>query len=158
MKSLQKQIASLFLAIIASSPWGVCACKSAPKFSDVSGKEWLLVEVRTKDENIKFDRKKLASEGFKIIFTLKFDKERLSGIGAPNRYTAPYSLGENRAISVQAVAGTMMAAIREPEKVKERDFFAYLQNASKWDLVKGKLELYTQDANGEEAVLIFARG
>jgi heat shock protein HslJ len=158
MKSLQKQIATLFLAIIASSPWGVCACKSAPKFSNVLGKEWLLVEVRTKDENITFDRKNLESEGFKNIFTINFDKERLSGTGAPNRYTAPFALEKNQGITVKAVAGTMMAAIREPEKLKEHDFFTYLQNTSKWNLVNGKLELYTKNESGEEAVLVFALG
>jgi heat shock protein HslJ len=158
MKSLQKQIATLFLAIIASSPWGVCACKGTPKFSNVSGKVWLLVEVRTKDENIIFDRKNLDAEGFKDIFTLNFDAERMSGTGAPNRYTAPFSLEKNQAITVKPVAGTMMAAIREPEKLKEHDFFTYLQNTSKWNLVKGKLELYTKNENDEEAVMVFALG
>jgi heat shock protein HslJ len=157
MKSSQKQIVAFFLAIIASSTWGICACNSTPKFSDVSGKEWLLVEVRTKPENIIFDRKKLVSEGFKGIFSLKFDAERVSGVGAPNRYTAPFSLGENHAIEVKLIAGTMMAPLREPEKLKEHDFFNYVQNASKWDLVNGKLELYTKNESGEEAVMVFAR-
>jgi len=136
----------------------VSSCSSAPKFSDVTGKEWLLVEVKTESQGITFNRDNLNADGFGNIFTLNFDAERLSGVGAPNRYTAPYKVDKNQVISVQLIAGTLMAAIREPEKLKEQDYFNYLQNTYKWNLSDGRVELYTKNADGKEAVLIYTLG
>ena len=136
----------------------VISCSSGPKFSDVIGKEWQLVEVKAESQSITFNRDNLNAEGFGNIFTLNFDAERLSGVGAPNRYTAPYKVAKDQAISVSLVAGTLMAAIREPEKLKEHDYFNYMQNAYKWNFSNGRLELYTKNADGKEAVLIYTLG
>jgi heat shock protein HslJ len=59
-------------------------------------------------------------------------------------------------MSIKNVAATLMAPIREPEKLKERDFFTYLQNTYRWTISKGNLELSTRGENGAEAVLVFA--
>jgi len=145
-------LAGIVLAILNS-------CSSAPKFSDVTDKEWLLVEIKSETGNTVFDRETLNSDGFSNIFTLNFDDERLSGIGAPNRFTAPYKVDKNQVISVQLIAGTMMAAIREPERLKEQDYFSYLQNTSKWNLTKdGQMELYSKNADGKEVVLVYKQG
>ena len=130
-------------------------CGSAPQFSDVTGKEWRLIEVRTQPHNIVLDRTTLRAEGFGDIFTLRLDAERMSGVGAPNRYTAPFTLAENQAIRVQPVAGTLMAAFHEPEKLNEREFFVYVQNAYRWNLANGRFELYTRGDDGTEATLVF---
>jgi heat shock protein HslJ len=133
------------------------ACAGGPKFSDVSGKEWKLIEVKKQPESIKFDRNALESEGFADIFTLNFDAERLSGTAAPNRYSAPYELGRKQEITVKEIAGTLMAPLRGPERLKERDFFIYLRNAYKWDINSaGQLELSSKGDDGEEATLMFA--
>ena len=154
MKFIQKWIAIFLLVAVAA----LYSCESGPKFSEVSGKEWLLVEVKTQAETIPFNRKTLVSDGFKNIFTLKFDAERVSGVGAPNNYTAPFTLDKKQAIAIKPMAGTMMAPIREPEKLKEHDYFVYLQNTYKWNLVNGKLELYTKNGSGEEATLVYELG
>jgi heat shock protein HslJ len=78
-------------------------------------------------------------------------------MGAPNRYFAPYELGEDRALSIKTVGGTLMASFKEPESLKEREYFAYLQNVTRWDLVQGQLQLHGTNAEGEETVLIFER-
>jgi len=132
------------------------ACSSAPKFSDVAGKEWLLTEVRIQPNNILFDRNTLKSEGFENIFTLNFDAERLSGTGAPNRYMAPFTLDKKQVIKVEPIAGTLMAPLREPEKLKEREFFNYIQNANKWNFANGSFELYTTGEDEAEVVLVFS--
>ncbi|MCL2269876.1 MAG: META domain-containing protein [Treponema sp.] len=133
----------------------VFACASVQEFSDVQNKDWNLSEIRIKPENITIDRAKLAETGFKEAFTLRFDKERVNGIGAPNRYFAPYLLTEKQGITIKTVAKTLMAAIIEPEGLTEHQFFIYLQNAVKWNLVKGNLELHSKAEDGTEAVLVF---
>ena len=141
------------LLIIAAMPF---ACSSAPKFSSVIDKDWNLIAVRGVPENITFDRSKLVEEGFADIFTLRFDKERVNGVGAPNRYFAPYTLSDKQGISIKAIAQSQMAPLREPEYLKEQEFFAYLQNTTKWNVVKGDLELHSTREDGTAAVLVFA--
>jgi heat shock protein HslJ len=136
----------------------VIACKSIPNFSDVSEKEWKLVEVHVGGKSIGFDRNTLVSDGFGDIFTLKFDAERISGVGAPNRYFAPYTLDKNQAISIKTIGGTLMAPLRQPEKLKEQDYFKYLESTYKWDLVKGNLELLTKSTDGSEVKLVYSLG
>jgi heat shock protein HslJ len=145
------KITALWLFIAAM----LFACSSAPKFSDVVDKDWKLIAVRGPG-NITFDRNKLVEEDFPDIFTLRFDQERVSGTGAPNQYFAPYTRTDNKqGISIQAVAQSQMAPLREPEYLKEQDFFAYLQNTTKWDMVKGDLELHSTDKDGAATVLVF---
>ena len=131
-------------------------CQSAPAFSDVLENEWKLTDVRINNKSINFDRNELASQGFGDIFTLTFSSDRLSGAGAPNRYFAPYTLGENQSISVGNVAGTLMVSFMEPDKLKEHEYFMYLQNAYKWNLVKNNLELSSKGADGGDVVLVFS--
>ena len=145
-----------YMTLLLLTVFVLGACSSVPKFSDVTGKEWLLTEVRTQPNNILFDRSTLKSEGFEDIFTLNFDAERLSGAGAPNRYFAPFAIEKKQEIKVQPIAGTLMAPIKEPEKLKERDYFNYLQNAYKWNFANGFFELYTKGEDGTETVLIFS--
>ncbi|MCL2879838.1 MAG: hypothetical protein FWF29_06310, partial [Treponema sp.] len=57
------------------------------------------------------------------------------------------------------IAGTMMAPLWEPEKLKEQDYFTYIQNAYKWSFTKdGTLELSSKNADGTEVVLVYELG
>ena len=151
MKLFQKPLPLFVFALMTLS-----ACRSTANFSTITGKEWLLAEIRTQNGNITLDRNDLKNRGFgENIFSLVLDTDRVSGTGAPNRYFAPCTQGEAQSMSILNIAGTLMAPLFEPEKLKEHEFFAYLQNVYKWDLVKGKLELYTRDENRAEAVLVF---
>jgi heat shock protein HslJ len=150
-------LTSIFLFIVLTvSASLLIACASTQKFQDVQDRDWNLVEIRLKQEIITLDRNKLAEEGFDNIFTLRFDVERVGGTGAPNHYFAPYTLADKQAITIKNMAQTLMAAIFEPEVLREHDYFVYLQNTSKWNIEKGNLELYTKDNDGAEAVLVFA--
>jgi heat shock protein HslJ len=144
------------LALMMAGALWLAACGSTPKFSDVRDREWRLTAVRTAPEDIVFDRNLLVDEGFGDIFTLRFSADQVSGKGAPNRYFGPYEAGKDLGLSIKNVAATLMAPIREPEKLKERDFFTYLQNASRWTINQGNLELSTRGENGAEAVMVFA--
>jgi heat shock protein HslJ len=131
------------------------ACGSVPRFSDVRDKEWKLIAVRTSPEDIEFDRDRLISEGFGDIFIIQFSADQVSGKGAPNRYYGPYTAGKDQSMAIKNVAATLMAPIREPEKLKERDFFNYLGNIYRWNIDNGKLELSTKGEDGTEAVMVF---
>jgi heat shock protein HslJ len=130
---------------------------SGPRFSDLIGKEWKLTEIRSSADTVasRFSRQELTEIGMENAYTLRFEEERLGGMGAPNRYFAPYEQGEGQALSIRAIAGTLMASFREPENLKEKEYFKYLENVEKWDLVQGKLQLYTKNEQGEEITLIF---
>jgi len=125
-------------------------------FSGITGKEWKLIEVRVNGVNTGFERRNLARDGFTEAFTLNFDAQNVSGIGAPNRYSAPYSLKAGQEIKINVVRATLMAPIREPEKLREHDYFNYIQNSYKWNQVNNNLELLSKDANGSEVVLLFS--
>jgi len=144
------------MALWAAMIFILAACAGAPPFSDAMNRDWHLAEIRTGQESVIIDRGKLAEEGFSDIFTLRFDTERVNGIGAPNRYFAPYTLADKQGITIKTVAQTLMLAIREPEELKEHDYFVYLQNTAKWNLTKENLELYSQGEDGAKVVLVFA--
>jgi heat shock protein HslJ len=144
------------LVLFAAGLLTLAACGSTPKFTDVRDKEWKLIAVQTEAGRVAFERKRLIDEGFGDIFTIQFSADQVSGKGAPNRYFGPYEAGTDLSLSIKNVAATLMAPIREPEKLKERDFFTYLGNAYRWNLNKKKqLELSTKGEDGTEAVMIF---
>jgi heat shock protein HslJ len=131
------------------------ACASAPDFSDVRDRNWKLMEVRA-GKDVIFQRSMLKQEVPVDVFTLRFDAERVSGTGCPNRYFSPYSLSEKQAIDIKPIAGTLMAALFEPEQLKEREFFTYLENADKWNVVRGNLELRSKNNEGATVFLVFS--
>jgi heat shock protein HslJ len=147
----------------------LAGCKSAPEskpepapapartlqdFSDIKGREWNLTEIHVGGKDIEFNRNTLEKEGFRDIFTLKMDDQTISGKGAPNNYSAPYTLGEGQKISVNVVRATLMAPLREPEKLREHDFFTFIQNIYEWNIAGSNLELKSKTADGEDVVLI----
>jgi len=143
----------LFLVFILS-------CGGTPKVTDITDVQWKLVEVQVKNEpfevNIIFDRKTLTKDQAGDIFTLKLDKENVSGKGAPNGYSAPYTR-ENENISISPMRTTMIASLWQPEKLREHQYFIYMQNAYKWNLSEDKkLELFSKDEEGKEVKLIFS--
>lgn len=142
-------------------------CKSTPQaepvpetlviiqdFSDVKDREWNLMEIRINGKDIEFNRDALEKEGFRDVFTIIMDDQTISGTGAPNRYSAPYTLGEGQEINVQLVRATLMATIREPEKLREHDFFTYIQNTYEWKTTDSNLELKSKTAKGEDVVMV----
>jgi heat shock protein HslJ len=156
MKNFVNTMVLLTLAaIVASCAGAPKSSEQADNFSGVRGKDWNLAEVRAGQERIVINRAAWAGEGFAELFTLRFEADLVSGAGAPNRYGAPYSLSANNAISIGMIRGTLMAPFREPEELKEHEFFALLQKAKKWNLAGGNLELYSEKEDGTEAVLVF---
>ena len=128
---------------------------NATSVSDIEGNEWKLIAVYIDGRNTRFSRNTLPEE-LRNFFTLNFAAEHISGVGAPNRYSAPYAKGENRAISIMLIRSTLMASFFQPENLDEHDFFVYLQNVYEWRLVNETLELYSKTENGGEIRLVFS--
>jgi len=152
--------AFLLSAIVAPSNAGAApAHEAGARFGDVEGREWVLMGLRRGADNIQMDREHLAEYGFGEIFTIKFEDGRVSGMGAPNRFFGPYTVGGNRALRIGsengALATTMMMPLVEPDVLREHEYFMYLSRVIRWDLRGGRLELYTSSAAGIETVLVF---
>jgi len=124
--------------------------------ASIQGNEWKLIEVYVGGRNTRFNRNTLPADAGNS-FTLNFDAQNISGVGVPNRYSAPYTLGNNQTISVMLMRSTMMASFFQPENLTEHDFFTYMQNAHSWRLVNNNLELLSKAATGSEVRLVFSR-
>ena len=125
---------------------------SGASFNEVMGKDWILEEFKSGSVIISIDRTKSNDTN---IYSLRFDAQRLNGIGAPNRYSAPYTTEEGNILSIGMIASTRMGSIFENDNLKEHDFFGYLRKTYRWDLQNGKLKLYTYGEPGIDVVLTF---
>ena len=146
----------IFSVILIAALMAFAGCGSVGGFADAVGKEWKLIEVRTDNKDTAFNRNALSKDGASDIFTMKIEAETLSGVGATNRFTAPYTLGEGQAIEIQPMRSTLMAPLRQPEKLKENEFFVYLQNTTEWKVADKKLEFHSKTEDGTPVVLVFA--
>jgi heat shock protein HslJ len=126
-----------------------------PDFYEAVDKEWRLIKVQTPSGPTEFSRAALEAGEMGDCYTLRFDRERVTGKGAPNRYTAPYQPGEGGAVSIQAIASTLMAGLREPPGLQEREYYNYLERVFRWSLEEDILNLYTLNSSGESLVLVY---
>jgi len=124
-------------------------------FSGVMHRDWILSEIRTATESVTLDRAASAAIGFGDIFTIRFEENRVSGVGAPNSFFGPYTLAENRAITLGPMASTLMATFMEPEELTEHQFFTHLNAAVRWDFAEGTLEIHSADEDGLQTALVF---
>jgi heat shock protein HslJ len=134
--------------------FSVCSAREAPNFASLLEKDWRLIEVRQGNDKVSLDRAAMEADGAGDAFTLRFDDERISGKAFPNRYFGPYSRKEGQTLTFGEVASTLMASIRELA-LTERDYFRYLEGVQSWNLVQGRLELYTVSPDGPQTVLVF---
>jgi len=125
-------------------------------FSINLGRHWILTSVSINGKDTGFARDELKGmPGEEEIFSLTFDgKGFLSGVGAPNRYSGPYTTSEKQTITIPPMRSTLMAALFEPNNLKEYEFYVYLQGAYRWDRKEQKLMLYSKTGD-DEVVLTF---
>ena len=128
---------------------------SDPSPSTLEGHEWKLIDVYIDGVNTGFNRNTLPEE-IKNFFTVNFDAQIVSGVGAPNRYSAPYTLGDNQTITIMLMRSTLMATFLAPENLSEHDFFTYMQNSYSWKLVNNNMELLSKTRDGGEVRLVFS--
>jgi heat shock protein HslJ len=156
---MSKLMVSLLIAVSIISCAGNTKAGGKSQGSDVvdiRDKEWKLIEVWVDGKTTNYNRKDLEAQKIPEFFNLKFDGENLSGVAAPNRYSAPYTV-DGKKIKAMPARATLMAAIWQPENLKEHDYFLYIQNISEWAIVGGKLELTSKTEDGRPVKLVFAQ-
>jgi heat shock protein HslJ len=145
--------------VLSACVGGASIKQQTAAFSDTFGREWKLTAVKSASPVntgvTGFSRQELEEIGMGDAYTLQIDEERFSGKAAPNRYFTSYSLGDGYDIQVNPIAGTLMMSLKEPDGLKEREYFAYLALVNRWDLHRDVLTFYTVNTNGEETLLIY---
>jgi heat shock protein HslJ len=162
---MKKNVAIFALGIAVALILAACATKggaairqgetASQPFAEVQGKAWALEEIMTESGNIILNRRKLEADGMGDVFTLQADTERISGKGSPNLYFSPYNLEADQGISISPIAGTLMMSLVENEGLQEREYYNYLERANQWFLTGDRLELWSETAEGEPAILVF---
>jgi len=123
--------------------------------TSIFGKAWNLTEIRLPNRTIHLNRNELKGNQADI-FTMVIDKDRISGKGAPNRYFTSYKAGPDNTLTLQPIAGTMMASLAfDPERIHEAEYFQYLAKVTSWKLNQNKLELTSTDAADKSLVMVF---
>lgn len=124
---------------------------------NVEGSDWYLEQVTRNGTSINIDRETLIADGMADWLTVRFENGRMSGRGAPNRFTADCTVNSDGSLSIGLIAATKMMAFKEPAALKEQEYFDCLEGISQWKLpVPGRLELsFTSKKNGQSGMLIF---
>jgi len=156
---MKKIIFSLIIAVLFLSC--ISTGKDVTNFSDAIGKEWKLLAVYVDStpfgRRVVYDRNDLKKEKIGNVYTLTFSADTVSGMGAPNRYSAPYTRGDEQALEIGLIRATLMAPIVQPEKLQEHVYFGYLQSVKEWKIVSGKLELHSKTESGADVRLVFGQ-
>lgn len=154
-------IVAIFACVVLTGcASGAKPVESRPQSTEtglIMGIDWFLAEIKTADAVINLDRPKLEAEEMGDVFSLRFEGEseiRVSGKAAPNRYSAPCQLGDGNTLEIGLAAATKMLAFKEPDALKEQEFFTYLSEINRWDInPQGRLELSTTSG----ATLVFEK-
>jgi heat shock protein HslJ len=141
--------------------------KSAP-ITSLYGKTWLLNRVVLNGKATAFNRSELSSLDMEDAFSLQIASVdqtsdqtsgtgalRISGKGAPNRYTAFAEAEGQNGLRIREPAATLMAALNAPKDLSERDYFSYLAGAQTWDVVGGNLLIASLTKDGEKVKLSY---
>jgi hypothetical protein len=157
---------AFFVLLAAACTGAPSVTGPAPGFDSVTGKDWLLVELRGGPGFFSRDRLNPEfTDAYSLRFVLSTDQASggmASGRGAPNLYRFPFETGQDQSLGIKPGAATLMAPIiqglwetSEPEGLREEEYFGYLERASRWNLRDGDLEIFTRTEKGEEAVLVY---
>lgn len=121
------------ILIAALSATLMIACTPA-RFSHRSdkllvGTEWHLVQLRGEDVSFTSDK-------FNVVFS---EDGSLTGIGACNRFTAPYSATKKQRIDIGTIASTRRFC---PDIESEQAMFKELDGATSYKITDSTLQLY----------------
>ena len=95
------------------------------------GTEWHLVQLQGEDVSF-------AGEKFNVVFAADGS---LAGIGACNRFTAPYSTTKKKKIDIGTIASTRRLC---PDIESEQAMFKELDGATSYEIAGSTLQLYRE--------------
>ena len=129
---MNQRFLQIFITLTAVGIAACCPCRFSTKNArPLVGTEWHLVQLRGND--VAFD-----AQSFNIRFS---DDGTLSGIGACNRFNAPYSVMEKRAINIGTIASTRRLC---PNIEAEQSMFRELDDAAFYE-IDGPMLLLLKD-------------
>ena len=140
--------------IISSCAGGAFVRSSGAEFTEVEGREWILLELRKGRQTVSIDRESVGMGGG---YTINFFDGRVNGMGVVNLYFGPYTAGPDQTLNIGDLASTMMAALFEPQALREHEYFALLSRVSRWNLHRDRLELHSSGSEGDIVILIFEK-
>jgi hypothetical protein len=151
------------MTVLTVSLLSCVSCATAGNAQDMAALadtgEWGLAEIVTGGETVVIDRTRL--DVFSDAFTLKIFKMgdagqyRFSGKAAPNRFNMPVTVEKDGTLTISPPAATLMAALFEPDVLKEKEYLQYLANTKSVTSSGGRLVLETADAAGQSVTLTF---
>jgi len=115
------------------------------------GKNWYLFEVIIGTNVIRINRDDKPS----MIYTIMFNSERFTGIGAYSRYFGPYSAKKDHSIFFRKLTSTRLGAKYETDIFNESDYFKYIENADRWEMRADKLDIYSSNDDGVQVILVY---
>ena len=129
---MNHRVIKIVFALLAVSMVACCPCRFSRKNArPLVGTEWHLVQLRGND--VAFD-----AQSFNIHFAAD---GTLTGVGACNRFTAPYTTGDNRTIDIHTIASTRRFC---PNIESEQTMFRELDEAAHYEIA-GPMLLLLKD-------------
>ena len=125
-----------------------------------AGGSWALVSFESGGMTTALDRTDNLIAGAFTLEILKADgaaenEFRLAGRGMPNRYNTTVTVEHDGRLKMLVLAATLMAAFAEPEALKEREFFQFIERMQALSRRDGGLIIATTDADGKPVTLRF---
>lgn len=139
---MRKALFNSILVVAVVTLAACCPCRfSSKNAKPLVGTEWHLVQLQGQDVGFALDK-----------FNLQFAADgSLSGIGACNRFTAPYSTTEKRGLDIGTIASTRRYC---PDQEIEQKMFKELDEAAFYE-VDGPMLLLLK--NGEIRAIFRAK-
>jgi len=151
MKNILKIILILLLISAAFSfAFGIININNT-HFLKFQGKNWYLLEVIIGTTAIDINRDNKPD----LIYTIMFNSERFTGIGAYSRYFGPYTVNKNHSFSFKKITSTRLGPKYETNNFTEHEYFAYMERVYRWEMRDGKLELYSSKEDGTKVILVY---
>lgn len=125
--------------------------------SVIVGAVWYLWEIRSGDAVLDINRSGLKADGVEDAYSLRFDRDdRVFGKAMPNTYHGPCTWEDDLVLRFGNMASTKMLALKEPDSLKEQEFFDYLARVDRWALTSdAQLLLRSAGKDGLQAVMVF---
>jgi len=140
----------LFFSVAFSFAFGFLNMSNSYLFK-FQGKNWYLYEVVSGANVIRINR----DDKPNLFYSIMFNSERFTGIGAYSRYFGPYTVKKDHSLFIKRVASTRLGPKHEADAFNESEYFSYIERVTHWEIRAGKLELYSSNDDGYQVILVY---